>query len=52
MDRVKPRRTRLRWPKKGMDMVNVARIGAYAGWISVIGIFVHNIGLTAVVGQP
>jgi hypothetical protein len=32
-------------------MTNVARIGAYAGWISVIGIFLHNIGLTAIVGQ-
>ena len=32
-------------------MTNIARIGAYAGWISVIGIFAHNIGLTAIVGQ-
>jgi hypothetical protein len=32
-------------------MTNVARIGAYAGWISVIGIFAYNIGLTAIVGQ-
>ena len=37
--------------QKGMDMANVARIGAYAGWVSVIGIFLHNIGLMAIVGQ-
>ena len=33
------------------EMTNVARIGAYAGWISVIGIFAYHIGLTAIVGQ-
>ena len=32
-------------------MANVARTGAYAGWISVIGIFAYNVGLTAIVGQ-
>jgi hypothetical protein len=32
-------------------MANVARIGAYAGWISVFGIFAYHIGLTVVVGQ-
>lgn len=32
-------------------MTNVARIGAYAGWISVIGIFGYHVGLTAIVGQ-
>ncbi len=32
-------------------MTNVTRIGGYAGWISVIGIFGYHIGLTAIVGQ-
>jgi hypothetical protein len=32
-------------------MTNIARIGAYAGWISVIGIFAYHIGLTLIVGQ-
>ena len=32
-------------------MSNVARIGAYAGWVSVVGIFAYHIGLTAIVGQ-
>ena len=33
------------------EVTNVARVGAYAGWISVIGIFGYHVGLTAVVGQ-
>jgi hypothetical protein len=51
MDRVKAPHAGL-WSAEGdEEMTNVARIGAYAGWISVIGIFLHNIGLTAIVGQ-